>query len=458
MHGWTWEGFDRRLAPLPLEDVGPGGERDEVNVIHLFRQISEEDPPSPNNDERGEGGGGGGDGNGPQGGRDYRGVEPMPNPLDDLDDDDIRNPGDAAGLGARPQGEPRESFIPMPGAGEGEAEILRRQLQEMTGYRGHKGSQTATMPYPGRGEPVREATPWLWSMAFPTLFPEGTCDPSGPHLRDVRDVDTISHLMKFVDRPAGAAPSYRFARHRTFRYWALDLRLRKTARGQCRVFLQNNPALTTLDPTEVNDDVINQLMGIATRYVANVPGTDGFWKKWEGKLEDAVDQLHSLSTFTTYSAADQHMADLYRLMPRAGPEPEVGVGDGNVRPIQERNRLLIDNPHIADWWIWERMQVFHKYFLGPDMADATWRWDRAESQSRCLHVHECSSWACEGDERLTELSRTYLRGHIGRVRAQREGEDPDGDEGVDDEEMARVQGGSRSSGFRRHARLRLGRF
>ncbi|CAN0437320.1 unnamed protein product, partial [Pylaiella littoralis] len=124
-------------------------------------------------------------------------------------------------------------------------------------------------------------------------------------------------------------------------------------------------------------------------------------------------------------------------MPRFGLEPDSG-GDGNVRPIQERNRLLIANPHIADWWVWERMQVFKKYFLVADMADATWDWDRAEWQSRSsLHVHGCSSWACEGDERMTALSRTYLEGHIARRRAEADGDTADVDGGVRDKEMAR---------------------
>lgn len=58
-------------------------------------------------------------------------------------------------------------------------------------------------------------------------------------------------------------------------------------------------------------------MSIATRYVANVPVTYVYLKTWEGKLEDtAVDQLPCLTNLTTYSAADHHMVDLYRLMPR----------------------------------------------------------------------------------------------------------------------------------------------
>ncbi|CAM9200605.1 unnamed protein product, partial [Hapterophycus canaliculatus] len=209
---------------------------------------------------------------------------------------------------------------------------------------------------------------------------------------------------------------YRFASRRTFRYWALDIRLRKHARTQCRMLLRNNSALATLDPSEVTQEVIGQLMRIASRYLANITGTDGFWRRWQGKLEDAVDQVESLTTFTMYSAADHHHAEFYRLMPRFGPDPPAGEGAGNLRPRQERNRLLIANPHVADWWIWERIKVLKKFFLGEDLANATWHWDRAEWQIQSsIHVHGCSSWRCEGEERLTDLSRTCLRGYLGRV-------------------------------------------
>ncbi|CAN0499921.1 unnamed protein product, partial [Laminaria digitata] len=61
------------------------------------------------------------------------------------------------------------------------------------------------------------------------------------------------------------------------------------------------------------------------------------------------------------------------------------------------------------------MKINKEVFLAPDTADATWHWDRAEWQSRgTLHVHGWSSWGCEPDERLTELSRRYLKGFICR--------------------------------------------
>ncbi|CAN0170751.1 unnamed protein product [Scytosiphon promiscuus] len=387
-----------QLASLPREG-------DEVDIMGLLHTVNGEEEAGVDDGEE----------NVPRGRNlDVQGVEPMPNPLD------------------------MDSFIPCPGnREESEAEALRRALRELAGGGDNDIERSGPLQYPVSTGPIPENRPWLASACFPTLFPEGTGDPFGPPTeRKVELAHSIKHLMRFADRREGGSWHYRFASHRTFRYWCLDIRLRIQARTQCRVFLKNNPALVNLDPNDVDDGTIAQLMQIATRYVANLPGTDGYWMQQRSKLESAVEQLPSLTAFTTYSAADFHWADLYRLMPREGPEPE---GD-NVRPHQERGRLLIENPHIADWWIWERYQVWKKVFLGADMADATWSWDRAEFQSRAsLHIHGCASFGCEGDERLVELSRIYLRGHIGRTRAQMEGGIPGDDGGVPDEEFERVQ-------------------
>lgn len=83
----------------------------------VFRTITEEFL-LPENVERGEGDEGFGDGDGgPQGHCNYRGVKPMPNPLEN--DDDVWDLGGVAGLRAHRERKPKEPFIPMPGGGEG---------------------------------------------------------------------------------------------------------------------------------------------------------------------------------------------------------------------------------------------------------------------------------------------------------------------------------------------------
>ena len=90
------------------------------------------------------------------------------------------------------------------------------------------------------------------------------------------------------------------------------------------------------------------IMGTGVRYVANVSGTDGYWLALRGHLEDVVDQLPSLTAFTTYSVAHHHWFYLHRLLPRATEEPPAG-DKAAVRGIRHRNRGLIDNPDITDW-------------------------------------------------------------------------------------------------------------
>lgn len=75
----------------------------------------------------------------------------------------------------------------------------------------------------------------------------------------------MMHLMRFVDRPQGAAPLYRFSSHRTFRYWCLMARLRNQVRTQCRAFLQQNENIAYLDPSDVDEGTIRQFMRITQR-------------------------------------------------------------------------------------------------------------------------------------------------------------------------------------------------
>ncbi|CAM9191521.1 unnamed protein product, partial [Pylaiella littoralis] len=342
------------------------------------------------------------------------------------------------------EGEQGEDGGRGPAEGERERDYqgedsVRRALELLT-RRG--GDNSSSITYPRSEGPLREdTTPLLATMCFPTLFPDGHGDPfSGVRLRKVSVIDTLTHLMRFADMPAegsGEAPRYRFASHRTFAYWCLNIRMRAQAKEQTRVFLSRNSEHVELPLGQVGAREIQQLVGSATRWTANVSGTDGYWLVRGGELEDAVDQLDCPSVFFTNSAADHHWRDMHRLFPQAGEEPAPG-DPAAVRPLSERHRALIDNPHIADWWVWERMKIFNDVFLGADACDATWRWMRAEWQNRAsLHVHGCWCAGVEPAPGLAALSRTYLRGFIERRSREAEGEGSrhaDGELGVSDEE------------------------
>jgi len=40
--------------------------------------------------------------------------------------------------------------------------------------------------------------------------------------------------------------------------------------------------------------------------------------------------------------------------------------------IRERNKALIENPHLADWWFWERLRLWTNAFLAPKISDQLW--------------------------------------------------------------------------------------
>ena len=84
-------------------------------------------------------------------------------------------------------------------------------------------------------------TPFLATLAFPTLFPEGKGDPTNPSLnRDVSFVSRIQHLLKFAECISDKF-DFRFTSHPRFSYWALNLIQRKRTLQQSSVFLKQNP-------------------------------------------------------------------------------------------------------------------------------------------------------------------------------------------------------------------------
>ena len=65
------------------------------------------------------------------------------------------------------------------------------------------------------------------------------------------------------------------------------------------------------------------------------------------------------------------------------------------------------------------MRLLKNVFLGRQMADHVWYWDRAEWQPRTsLHVHGCSAWICKPDGSMLDLSSTFLKGVLAWRRSE----------------------------------------
>ena len=72
----------------------------------------------------------------------------------------------------------------------------------------------------------RDSSLHIERMAFPTLFPNGSASFHNPRMRTVDLNEYHTHLMRYKDG--------RFARHPTFRYWALNTQLRNQADSAAR--------------------------------------------------------------------------------------------------------------------------------------------------------------------------------------------------------------------------------
>ena len=77
-------------------------------------------------------------------------------------------------------------------------------------------------------------TPYLASLAFPTLFPDTKGDPTNPAI--IREIaksetenfaDKLKHLIKFAEIDDKGKWFYRFASHPRFSFWGFNMLYRK---------------------------------------------------------------------------------------------------------------------------------------------------------------------------------------------------------------------------------------
>ena len=104
------------------------------------------------------------------------------------------------------------SFLPVASSQQQEIKAAQEQLSQ-------------TMDWPSIGnDPLSEfTTPFLASVAFPVLFPDGKGDPTNPQLmRDINFPDKIKHLIE-IGNKTDKGWSYPLASHSRFPYWALNM-------------------------------------------------------------------------------------------------------------------------------------------------------------------------------------------------------------------------------------------
>ena len=256
------------------------------------------------------------------------------------------------------------SFVPLTHRQVTEQDTIQQAVSE-------RHAQTPLLTWPQlTNSPLNEFTSeGYMTCAFPTLFPTGTADFTAPRLRRVTIGNYFKHLMLYKDG--------RFAKHPRFRYFALNTEMRWRAMQTGRIYIRQHPQDAQLSISELRDIVgSNSLSSRVLHFASSISGTRPYWMKQRSRLISMVDTLGLPTLFFTHSAADLHWPELAHLICPAHPE------DKNAR-----SHAVIQNPAIADWFFWQRVQQFMKYFY-QDVLGVKDYWLRFEYQHRgSPHVH-----------------------------------------------------------------------
>ena len=154
-----------------------------------------------------------------------------------------------------------------------------------------------------------------------------------------------SHLLLY---------DYWFARHPRFRYFVLNTKMLWCALQAGQIYIRQHPHDARLSVEELHDMVGREGEAFSNRvlhYAASLQGTRHYWFKQRSQLIAMVDTLSLPTIFFIHSAADLQWPDLARLICPDDPECSSSC-----------NKAVLENPAIADWFFYYRIQKFIEAF------------------------------------------------------------------------------------------------
>ena len=283
--------------------------------------------------------------------------------------------------------------------------VTKQQQQELDAIKEQLSPKEAINWPTVDDNPLNEyQTPFLATLAFPTLFPDGTGDPTNPSLlKDISLAEKVKHLIKFAEVVDGKWV-YRFASHPRFAFWAFDMIQRKRTLQQSGIFLKQNPGEAHLTVDELRQMATSNnssaFFSKISRYVANIAGSKAYWYKVREDLKAIITTVGTPTIFFTFSSADMHWPELHDIL------------SSNKENSQDRRQAVINNPHIADWFFCQRLESFVKHWLYGSL-DAKWHWYRFEYQARgSIHCHGTAK--LNNDPGLCELTQVALKGFLAK--------------------------------------------
>ena len=186
-------------------------------------------------------------------------------------------------------------------------------------------------------KPVNEfKTVGYIAMAYPCLFPTGDADLNQCRKHKITPTNYFRHMIRYHYQ--------RFAKHATFRFFAMNSIMRWRALTDGNVFVNETDAelrhCTVKDLKEMvgkDKKILEQIFF----HGSDISGSRSFWRsRYEG-VRVLPEQLGKPPTlFVTLSAADYHWPDLYRIF-CDGVEPE-NMTEGSRRILMEDDPTTVD--------------------------------------------------------------------------------------------------------------------
>ena len=178
---------------------------------------------------------------------------------------------------------------------------------------------------------------------------------------------------------------------------------RKQILQQAGLFLKQNPGEAHLTTEELQQIVANHSSDIflskISRYLSNLTVSNAYWQKAKEDFKATISHADLPTFFFTLSSADMHSPELHELLTR-----------GKDNTAENRHQNVINNPHISDWFLTQRLGNFIKHWLYHSL-DAEWHWYIFEYQVRgSIHCHCVAK--LKNDPGLCKLSEKAFKGYL----------------------------------------------
>jgi len=241
------------------------------------------------------------------------------------------------------------SFLPIPHCEQQEIQAIQERLSST-----HHKADAISWPKVDTDQLNEYKTPFLATMAFPTLFPDGEGDPTNPSRnQDVPLGEAIEHLLKYAENKHGKW-TYRFASHPRFSYWAFNMIERRHILQQTGIFLKQNPGEAHVTIEELQQMAANNnadvFLSKVSRYLSNISGSNAYWFKGREDLKAIISHVGPPTFFFTFSSADMHWPKLHALF-----------GSKDDCTAEYRRQNVINNPHITDWFFTNAWKILSSF-------------------------------------------------------------------------------------------------